>query len=201
MPCFLIPIHESNDCHNPGGNPDGGRFCSGPGAGGTHAGSHLVRPGETYDLRAVLTGTRLFLFNPSTGQLAVGDAGREDRTHAEVLANAATAQPAGAPRADYDRFRIHGYFTVRNGQPEVEVLRIAASPEVADQDLYAARVDQLDALEEMGPRFAAWGLPPETPITVAGFGKKGLRGRTLGTAFPEAYRAHTKATKAKRRAA
>lgn len=28
----LAPIHESNDCHNPGGSPEGGRFCSEPGA-------------------------------------------------------------------------------------------------------------------------------------------------------------------------
>lgn len=31
MPCFTIPIHESNDCHNPAGSPVGGRFCSAPG--------------------------------------------------------------------------------------------------------------------------------------------------------------------------
>jgi len=30
MPCFLVPLHESNDCHNPGGSPEGGRFCSSP---------------------------------------------------------------------------------------------------------------------------------------------------------------------------
>ena len=29
MPAFLVPLHEANnDCHNPGGNPAGGRFCS-----------------------------------------------------------------------------------------------------------------------------------------------------------------------------
>lgn len=27
MPAFLVPVHEHNDCHNPGGNPGGGRFC------------------------------------------------------------------------------------------------------------------------------------------------------------------------------
>ena len=29
MPCFTIPIHESNDCHLPAGSPEGGQFCSG----------------------------------------------------------------------------------------------------------------------------------------------------------------------------
>ncbi len=28
MPSFLIPVHESNDCHNPPGSPEGGQFCS-----------------------------------------------------------------------------------------------------------------------------------------------------------------------------
>ena len=27
MPIFTIPIHESNDCHNPAGSPTGGQFC------------------------------------------------------------------------------------------------------------------------------------------------------------------------------
>lgn len=27
MPCFLVPLHEYNDCHEPGGQPTGGRFC------------------------------------------------------------------------------------------------------------------------------------------------------------------------------
>jgi hypothetical protein len=29
MPCFLVPLHESNDCHAPAGSPAGGQFCSG----------------------------------------------------------------------------------------------------------------------------------------------------------------------------
>jgi hypothetical protein len=28
MPCFLVPIHESNDCHTPAGSPEGGQFCA-----------------------------------------------------------------------------------------------------------------------------------------------------------------------------
>lgn len=27
MPCFLVPLHEYNQCHLPGGNPTGGQFC------------------------------------------------------------------------------------------------------------------------------------------------------------------------------
>jgi hypothetical protein len=33
MPCFLIPLHEYNKCHDPGGTPEGGQFCSTPGSG------------------------------------------------------------------------------------------------------------------------------------------------------------------------
>lgn len=184
MPCFLQPIHErwlreDNDCHNPKG-PGGGQFCS---KGGT-AGSHLVRPGEDYDLPATLTSTRLFLFNPGSGVIAIGDKDQKDRSHGEVLS---TAQKQVGQSLDYDRFRVHGYFTVRNGKPEVQILRVVVSPDVADQDLFAARVDQLDAVEELGPRLAAWGLPADTPVTVAGWGGKGLRGQTLGAAFPESY--------------
>jgi hypothetical protein len=32
MPAFLVPLHESNDCHTPAGSSAGGEFCSGPGA-------------------------------------------------------------------------------------------------------------------------------------------------------------------------
>jgi hypothetical protein len=34
MPVLLVPIHESNDCHNPAGSPVGGQFCSTEGGGG-----------------------------------------------------------------------------------------------------------------------------------------------------------------------
>jgi hypothetical protein len=179
MPCFLVPIHEFNQCHEPVGTAVGGRFCSTRGAT-----SHLVRPGESYDLPATLTNSRLFLFNPATGELAIGDADQKDKSHAEVLA---TAQGRVNP-VDYDRFRIHGYFTVRGDQPSVDVLRIVASPDTADQDAHAARVDQIDALDEMIPRLAAHGLGPTTPIQVAGWAGRGLRGTTLGTAFPEVFR-------------
>jgi DNA topoisomerase-1 len=27
MPAFLVPLHEFNQCHLPGGNPEGGQFC------------------------------------------------------------------------------------------------------------------------------------------------------------------------------
>lgn len=27
MPTFLVPLHESNDCHTPAGSPQGGQFC------------------------------------------------------------------------------------------------------------------------------------------------------------------------------
>jgi len=37
MPCFLVPLHESNDCHNPGGSPAGGEFCSDAGSSGGRA--------------------------------------------------------------------------------------------------------------------------------------------------------------------
>lgn len=33
MPHFLIPLYESNDCHNPAGSPAGGQFCSSGGSG------------------------------------------------------------------------------------------------------------------------------------------------------------------------
>jgi DNA topoisomerase-1 len=48
MPCFLVPLHESNDCHLPGGNPEGGQFC---GTGGWAAGG-----GRTKSRRATTSG-------------------------------------------------------------------------------------------------------------------------------------------------
>ena len=41
MPSFLVPLHESNDCHEPAGSPEGGQFCSG----GDRGDLSLARPG------------------------------------------------------------------------------------------------------------------------------------------------------------
>lgn len=46
MPNFLQPLHESNDCHEPAGSPDGGRFCS---SGGGAAGAvECGEPGQCF---------------------------------------------------------------------------------------------------------------------------------------------------------
>jgi hypothetical protein len=42
MPVFLVPLHESNDCHTPAGSPEGGQFCSGA---PVAAGSTPIPPG------------------------------------------------------------------------------------------------------------------------------------------------------------
>jgi hypothetical protein len=42
MPCFLVPLHEANDCHTPAGSPEGGQFCAGPPAA---AGTTPIPPG------------------------------------------------------------------------------------------------------------------------------------------------------------
>lgn len=51
MPAFLVPLHEFNFCHLPGGTPEGGQFCSKAGAGTWAAGrsravvSRRTKPG------------------------------------------------------------------------------------------------------------------------------------------------------------
>jgi hypothetical protein len=45
MPAFLVPLHESNDCHAPAGSPAGGQFCSTGGEVPVAAGSTPIPPG------------------------------------------------------------------------------------------------------------------------------------------------------------
>jgi len=35
VPCFLVPLHEYNQCHTPAGSPAGGEFCRADGGGGS----------------------------------------------------------------------------------------------------------------------------------------------------------------------
>jgi GNAT superfamily N-acetyltransferase len=48
MPCFTIPLHESNDCHEPAGSPAGGQFCSKTGAAKTLTNVRVLGPRERY---------------------------------------------------------------------------------------------------------------------------------------------------------
>ena len=115
MPCFLVPIHEFNQCHEPSGSPAGGEFCS-TGAGSSPQAQYFG-PGEAIDLAAAASSgdrssgrrlSRRFLFNPNTGEFVIGVAtgtpGR-DQSHAEAF-NAATQHNK---RLDYDDFTVHGH--------------------------------------------------------------------------------------------
>jgi DNA topoisomerase I len=50
MPSFLVPLHERNDCHLPGGSPEGGQFCG--------TGTWASGGGRTQSRRAVTSGMR-----------------------------------------------------------------------------------------------------------------------------------------------
>lgn len=97
-----VPIHESNDCHNPAG-PGGGRFCS-----GVYDVSHdpSVSPSDLLAARESPTTYR-FLYFARTNTFILG--GRYDEgSHAEDLM---AAEKLGADPT-YDEY-VKGYVTSR----------------------------------------------------------------------------------------
>jgi hypothetical protein len=83
VPCFLVPLHEYNRCHNPEG-PGGGRFCSMSQSLATAHPPHTQRLLDSREVRPVLAakatrfllpdGTRFTFDHATHVQAAGGDA-------------------------------------------------------------------------------------------------------------------------------
>jgi hypothetical protein len=101
MPAFTIPIHEFNKCHNPGGSPAGGEFCSGEGRAG---------PGE----RAREIEARI-LKEATT---------HAERKHARELAEAEAEIEAGLKAGGDTKTRYfkNGQWTPERQQKHAEIL-------------------------------------------------------------------------------
>jgi hypothetical protein len=203
MPIFLVPLHESNDCHNPGGSPAGGEFCS------DLTGAQRVRPGRPFDLVAAAaarasgeTATRRFLFNPDSREtilgVAYGMAGR-DQNHAEAHAKADPPQPGEAPTAAalrYDRYRVHGHIQMKPGTPLALVIdRVVAEDTTTGGFRKEAReVEVSDLLYRMAARFVTMGATKTTPILSRDLGGSYAKTwTTLGKAFPDLFKTRRRA--------
>jgi hypothetical protein len=196
MPCFLVPIHEFNTCHNPEGE-GGGQFCS---TAGEQA--HIVPYGVMLPALAQMghensrVFTRRFLFNPDTEKTLVGVAsGREgrDQSHAEAhdLAVAETV-PVNRRALDYDHWSVHGHFLAdnpaRQAPPGYKGSMFEKGPLAIQIDRLASNepAEQFDALH----RFLVWavsrGATRETKLWSRAQNLT-FNGQPLGKAYPDLF--------------
>ena len=214
MPCFLVPIHEFNKCHNPEGE-GGGRFCSTAGASPQ---AQFFAPGEAVDLVAAAGSgdssarkfTRRFLFNPKTGAFvigkAVGTVGR-DMSHADAF-DAATRQHNTGPdyldspnpnRLDYDDFTVHGHLLADTPASPLAGTHFASGPLALQIDRIASltrdardrEVEKLDAFHTFLQWTTRHGAGPTTPLYDMSFSgqtpAQKQAGGKLGKMYPDLF--------------